>query len=308
MKLGIVVAYLLKEENLELLDLHLRKIRLMTSAPYTIYAGVRQPQPTSALLDRLEAEPRITTISLPDTDLSDSAEHSFYLEQLIARAMKDEPTHVVTMHVDSFPIRPDWVETIAAQLNGDTVLATLSSGGFLSGYSACLFFSREFWVEYRPKLLLDAADRSSVEYGRFAREQPHHDEDTGAGYVFRARASGKQFALLERSSAGADAGQFGSIHGDLVFHLGAAFRYGKLSEEERAATSGSRRKTLIVAKNRVKRWVPKAIRRRTRRLTRPLITSWERPLYDQARLELLSDPERYIERLRGKAPVERERS
>jgi len=295
-KLGIVVAYLLKEENLELLDLHLRKILQMTSAPYTIYAGVRRP--TSALLDRLEAEPRITTIPLLETDLSNSAEHSFYLEQLIARAMKDDPTHVVTMHVDSFPIRPDWVETIAARLSGDTVLATLSSGGFLNGYSACLFFGRDFWAKYRPKLLLDAADRSSVEYGRFAREYPHHDEETGAGYVFRAYASGKQVALLERSSAGDDVGQFGSIHGDLVFHLGGAFRYERLSEEERAATSWSRRKTLIVAKNRVKRWVPKTIRRRTRRLTRPLITSWERPLYDQARRELLNDPERYLERLR----------
>lgn len=297
MKLGIAVVYLVKPENDELLRLHLAKIRTMTGVPYAIFAGVRHPTPS--LLRLLTSEPGLEPITLPEPgELTGPAEHALYLEHLVERAARDDVTHLVTLHADSFPIRPDWVETIAARLSGDTVLATLSSGGFLSGYSACLFFSRNFWAEYRPKLLLDAADRSSAEYGRFAREYPHHDEETGAGYVFRAYASGKQVALLERSSAGDGVGQFGSIHGDLVFHLGAAFRYGKLSEEERAATSWSRRKTLIVAKNRVKRWVPKTIRRRTRRLTRPLITFWERPLYDQARRELLNDPEWYLERLR----------
>lgn len=297
MKLGIAVVYLVRDENFELLDLHLRKIRTLTKVPYAIYAGVVRPAPP--LLARLDVEPHLETVPLPETDLSGSAEHSFYLERLIARAAEDEATHVVTMHVDSFPIRPDWAETIADRLTGDTVLATLSSDGFMLGYSACLFFSRDFRTECRPKLLLDSADRSSQEYARFAAEYPHHDEDTGAGYVFRAYACGKRFELLERSSPGDDTEQFGGVYGDLVFHLAGAYRYAKLSEGERRTANRSRRKTLIAIKNRVKKCVPKAFRRRVRKLSQPLINSWERPLYDQARRELLRDPERYLERLRG---------
>ncbi len=297
MKLGIAVVYLVREENFELLDLHLSKIRTLTKVPYTIYAGVARPAPP--LLARLKNEPRLEIVPLPETDLSGSAEHSFYLERLIARAAGEGATHVVTLHVDSFPIRADWAETIAARLTGDTVLATLSSDGFLVGYSACLFFSRDFWTECRPKLLLDSAERSSREYARFTAEYRHHDEETGAGYVFRAYASGKRFELLERSSPGDDTEQFGGVYGDLVFHLAGAFRYEKLSEKERKTASRSRSKTLIAVKNRVKKWVPTAVRRRIRRLSQPLINSWERPLYDQARRELLRDPERYLERLRG---------
>jgi hypothetical protein len=297
MKLGIAVVYLAKEENAELLDLHLRKIRTMTRIPYTVYAGVNRPAPW--LLERLEAEPRLTIVPLPETDLSGSAEHSFYLEHLIERAMSDDVTHVVTMHVDSFPIQPDWAETIAARLNGKTVLATLAKDHFLIGYSACLFFCRRFWEDERLRLLLGADDRASREYKRFAREYPHHDEDSGAGYVFRAYASGKRFVLLERSNAGDDAGRFGSVHNDLVFHLEGAFRYEKLSEDQRARANRTRLAALIAAKNRAKRCIPKTIRRRARKLSLPLINSWERPLYDQARGELLDDPEAYLERLRA---------
>ncbi|MGA9761664.1 MAG: hypothetical protein WBQ14_04505 [Gaiellaceae bacterium] len=296
MKLGIAVVYLVRDENFELLDLHLRKIRTMTGVPYTIYAGVTRPAPRLAA--RLEAEPRLEIVPLPATELSGSGEHAFYLERLIAHAARDGATHLVTMHVDSFPVRPDWAETIGARLSGDVVLATLSSGGVLTGYSACLFFGRDFWVDCRPKLLLSAADRKTAEYGRFAREHPHHDEDTGAGYVFRAYASGRRFAPLERLGSGAGSEQFGGIHGDLVFHLAGAFRYEALGVEERTAVSRSRSRTLIAVKNRVRRWVPRALRRRARKLSLPLINSWERPLYDQARSELLDDPERYFERLR----------
>ena len=299
MKLGIVVVYMVKPENAELLDLHLNKIRTLTTVPYTIYAGVNRPPPS--LLERLKVEAGLEIVPLPETDLSSSAEHSFYLEHLIERALNGDVTHVVTLHVDSFPIRHDWAEVIAAQLKGNTALATLSKNRFLIGYSACLFFRRDFWEECRPRLLLTAADRSSQEYERFARDYRYHDEESGAGYLFRAYASGKEFMLLERSNAGEDVGQFGSVHGDLVFHLEGAYRYDKLSEEERATANKARRKALIVAKNRLKRCVPKAVRRRARGLSLPLINSWERPLYDEARRALLDDPEGYLERLRAGA-------
>jgi hypothetical protein len=299
MKLGIAVVYMVKPENTELLDLHLDKIRTMTAVPYTIYAGVRHlPAP---LLRRLEAEPGLELITLPEHGpMTGGAEHSFYLEHLIERAATGDVTHVVTMHVDSFPIRPDWAETIAGQLSGDTVLATLSNDGFLSGYStACLFFRRDFWGECRPRLRLTGADRSSPEYERFCREYQHNPEDSGVGYIFRAYSRGKAFLALERSNAGRDAGGFGTVHGDLVFHLGGAHRLDKLSEEEQTAASKTLFKALIAMRSRMKKWVPGAIKRRAKRQLHPLFVSLDHRSCDQVRRELLNDPEKYLEKARS---------
>jgi hypothetical protein len=296
-KLGVLVVYLVKPENAELLDLHLNKIRALTSVPYTIYAGLSSLAPP--LLQRLRAEPGVELVQLRETDLSGSPQHSLYLEQLIERALKDDVTHLVTLHVDSFPIRAGWAETIASRLTGDTVLATLSNNDYLIGYTAGLFFRRDFWEDLQPAFLLSEEDRAAPEYQRFSREHPHYPADSGVGFVFRAYSRGKAFAALERSDAGRGAGTFASIHGDLIFHLGGAYRYEKLSGEERSASRKAIFKMLTAARGRVKKCIPKTIERSVKRLFWPLIDSSEHRLYDQARRELLNDPERYLERLRG---------
>jgi hypothetical protein len=264
-RLGIVVVYLVEPENGELLDLHLRKVRSMTRVPYKLYAGIKQLAPP--LLQRLEREPCLEILPLPETDLRTCAEHSFYLERLIPRAIADGVTHIAIMHSDSFPVRPDWVETIAAQLTESRVLATISRDGFLDQPSACLFFRADFWAESQPRLRLTNVDCSSPEYACFSRAHPHYAQDSGIGYVFRAYTAGKTFLALEGPSVSESRGRFGAVYGDLVFHLAAAYRYGKPKEEERSAATRTLLGALVGAKKQLKRYFPTAIRRRTRRLS-----------------------------------------
>jgi len=202
------------------------------------------------------------------------------------------------MHVDSFPIRPDWAETIATELEQGKALATLAQGGFLIQYSACLFFGRDFWEQQRPRLLLSEADLASAEYERFACAFPHHGEDSGAGYAFAAFAAGKEIVLLDGAAAPASAGKYGGVYGDRIFHLAGAYRYEKMSEAERAATNRAALRIFAGARRRLKRYLPAPLRRRTRQVSERLHETWERTHYDQARSELLRDPERYLERAR----------
>lgn len=305
MKLGIAVVYLVKPENDDLLRLHLAKIRTMTGVPYTIFAGVRHPTPS--LLRILTSEPELEPITLPESgELTGPAEHALYLEHLIERAAAGDVTHLVTLHADSFPIRPDWAETIAGRLTGDSVLATLANNRLLVTYSACLFVRRDFWEKYHPSMRPNEADRAAPAYKRFRREYPLVWYDSGSGYIFRAFCEGKTCVALERSDSYRERG-VGGIYGDLIFHLGGAYRYESVSDEEQAATEHARFRLLSSARRCMKRCIPRGLRRRLRRLTLPYLESMERRLSDRARRELLSDPERYLERLRGKAPVERER-
>ena len=45
MKLGIIVVYLVDEDNEKLLELHLKKIKENTTSPYTVYAGINMLLP-----------------------------------------------------------------------------------------------------------------------------------------------------------------------------------------------------------------------------------------------------------------------
>jgi hypothetical protein len=45
MKLGIIVVYMLKEENEPILNFHLKSIERYTSVPYTIYGSVNRLLP-----------------------------------------------------------------------------------------------------------------------------------------------------------------------------------------------------------------------------------------------------------------------
>lgn len=231
MKLAIIAVYMLKKENQSLLDLHLRQIRRYTTVPYTIYASVNKLLPE--LRASLECQSDIKICDIETTDLCGSLEHSYYLEKLIQFAIKDNASHIVSMHVDSFPIRAAWAKELIRHLQGKYVLATVSRNGYLVQSTCCLFFRSEFYLECQPKMLISDTDRSTVLYKQFCHDVLHHPTDSGGGFVYTAYARGFSWHILERTNVGEDDERyyrdkdynFGSIYGDMVFHLEGAYRF-----------------------------------------------------------------------------------
>ncbi|MCX6668305.1 MAG: hypothetical protein NTV25_00645 [Methanothrix sp.] len=154
MKLGIVVVYLVSEGFSRLLDIHLSRIARHTTVPYTIYASVNRLQPQ--LCQRLERDLHVKIIDCPTTPERGAEEHSYYLEHLIRAAVDDKASHIVTLHVDSFPIRTGWAEELAALLSDTCALVTIEHIN-----TACLFVSREFYLKYEPHMMVTAEDRKS---------------------------------------------------------------------------------------------------------------------------------------------------
>ena len=137
--------------------------------------------------------------------------------------MSDGATHVATLHVDSFPVRSDWVEAIAGRLESGDAFAAVERDGVhdRKPRTACIFMPSAFFLRYRPTLRLDGEVRASAAYRRYSRAFRHVD-DSGVGYGFLAFREGLPWWRLTRSNRGEDHHHFGSVHGDLVFHLSGA--------------------------------------------------------------------------------------
>jgi len=293
-KLGIVVVYVVRPENGPLLELHLDKIRTLTTVPYTIYAGASRLEPQ--FVSRLEREPQVKICRLAPTDLRLAEEHSYNLEQLVGAAVDDGVTHVAIMHPDSFPLRSGWAEAIAARFTDDCALATISQDGAFTQYTACLFFPREFWLESKPAFLLSADEQASLEYERFSREHEHNPVNSGVGFVFRAYCEGRSIWPLDAALAESEH-SYCTIHGGLIFHLKGAARYEQLTKYERAFRSKTAVRVFQKLRARLKRRVPERIRRQAQPAAFLITNSGERILYSEARAELLADPEAYLDRL-----------
>jgi hypothetical protein len=306
MKLGIVVVYLVSEENEKLLNLHLSQIERHTTVPYAIYGSINRLLPK--FQSKLKSNPKITICQCPGTDLRDVEEHSFYLDHLVQTAIEDGSSHVVTLHVDSFPIRSGWAEELAGKLSESQVFATSSYGA----YTACLFFHRDFYLKHHPTFLLSKADRSSPKYKQFCKEAGHLHH-SGIGYLFKAYQEGLSWYPLTELHGG-DSGYIfiSSIYDDCIFHLGSVTKF------ERRPLGET---NLLGIRKWVYRhiWAPtvRAIldmgtqqrvlgKKRFVMIRRPLRWGWRHigrpkfyvPTFEDARKQLLEDPESYLNSLR----------
>jgi len=216
MRLGIVVVYLIKKENEGLLDLHLSQIERFTNVPYTIYGSVNRLLPEFRI--KVERHPKVKICDYPTTLLRSDEEQAFYLENLVREAIGDGASHIVTMHVDSFPIRSGWAEVLAGKLSETRVFAA----PYYGNYTACLFFQRDFYLNYRPAFRLSEVDLCSEKYKKFCRKFDHIPH-AGVGYFFKAYSEGLSWhPLLESNKGNAHFIFMTSIYDDLVFHLNAA--------------------------------------------------------------------------------------
>lgn len=231
MKLGIVVVYLVSEGNEKLLDLHLRQIERHTQLSYKIYASANRLLPK--FRRKLEQHPHVQICKCPTTTLRGSEENSFYLEHLVKMAIKDNATHLVTLHVDSFPVRSGWAQELAKKLSEQCVLAAImrKEDDDRKPHPACLLFHRDFYLRYHPTFRLSRVERSSPKYKQYVQEFKHIG-DSGVGYGFKVYSEGLSWYPLLKSNRHEEHYLFATIYGDLVFHLGSATDKYKLTHAD----------------------------------------------------------------------------
>ena len=295
MKLGIAVVYLVLPGDEDLIDLHLRYIARCTCAPFTIYAAAnRLPDP---LVERLAARPFVRVCTIPPTEDRGSLENAYYLERLIATAIDDDCTHVATLHVDSFPVRVAWEAELARKTSSGYAFAAAAreEERFGKPTTAGLFFPREFYMRYRPRLLL-SRDQMRSRSGRNYARKLWNPRESGAGYGFVAFREGLPWLPLRRTNRAADHAYFGSIHGDMIFHLGAAAHRRRLfpGSQERRFLQSIRRTVIVI--------LPRPVRKLLRRYVPDWIlfpeSAAHQRAHDRVKAALVEDPTMFLERLR----------
>jgi hypothetical protein len=304
--LGIVVAYMVGDGGEGLLDVHLDRIERHTRVPYVIHGSATRLIASSRL--RLEQHPQVRLHDLPPTSLRGAEEHSGYLEPLVAHAIADGATHIAILHVDSFPVRDGWVETLVGTLSNAVAFATIEGID-----TACLVFHRDFYLEHRPSFLVARETQRSAAYAAFRRStgvQLHH---SGTGFGFEAHQRHLSWHSMRATSRDRSSGA--AIYDDAVFHLKGALsltrqlEQGGRSPETSARTRpgslgrlGSRRFERILRAARAV--VPSRLREKVRaRFPGSASRFIDEPRvlwHAQARDRLLADPDGFIEQLRGR--------
>ena len=220
--LGIVVAYMVGDGGEGLIDVHLDRIERHTRVPYVIHGSTNRLIAGSRR--RLARRPHVRLHDLPPTNLRGSEEHSGYLEPLVSYAIADGATHIAILHVDSFPVRDDWVGTIVGTLSNTVALATIEGVD-----TACLVFHRDFYLEHRPRFLVPREAQQTYAYSAFCRStgvQLHH---SGTGLAFAAHQLGLSWHAMRATAR--DRASGAAIYDDVVFHLKGALSLSSKLEE-----------------------------------------------------------------------------
>ena len=302
MKLGILVVYLVAEEDERLLEIHLSQIEKTTSVPFRIYAAANRLLPR--FRERIERLPYVSVCQIPATTLRGSGEHAHYLDRLVEIAAADGVTHICTFHLVSFPVSAGWVEKITAEMRGDCVLAGVERSELdQKPVTEFMIFTREFYVAHRPTFRLTETEMASFEYQRYVASCPHTD-DSGIGYGFKLWSQGLSWFPLKRVDRDQERHQMGGLYGNLIYHLGGTVRFRFTAEDLTSSRIGAAR-LLSLVRHFGRAVVPSRLWRRVNRIDfiqRWAHARWARPLQGRAFMEtrdaLLADPEQFLHQRR----------
>ncbi len=226
MKLGIVVVYMVREENARLLDLHLEYIHRWTSVPYTIYAGVHRLEPRFRAV--LENDVNVHVCDIAPTELTGAEEHSYYLQALTEEAIRNGSTHVATFHPDSFPIRAQWAEELIASLDDEHplvgILEAECGDTMARPCPAGMVFTAEFYQRLRPRFWIPETEQKSKEFQDFLARHKQKPIHSGIGFGYALHRAGLSWCALRRSNAHNDHHTMAGVYGGVIFHLAAAVR------------------------------------------------------------------------------------
>ncbi|AZQ67626.1 hypothetical protein EF888_11075 [Silicimonas algicola] len=218
MKLGIIVVYVFGDEMQPMFDVHIDRIRSHTRTPFRIFAAAHKLPPAQRAHVNAVQEISLPHLNVPEEVLSKGtrAEHSHCLAQLADIAFEDGCTHVISMHLDSFPLKDGWEDAFIVPIeSGEAVVTSIVP----NGYSAGLCWRRDFHLEHRPPMLVKQSDRAGSEFQSFVEEHPKYDYvETGLGVIYTAWRLGLGWRRI-----GTDEER--KIYGGILFHMvGATFR------------------------------------------------------------------------------------
>jgi len=291
MHLGIVVVYAVPPAYERMLDLHLRQIDRHTAVPHTIFGCLVRASEAAA--DRLRTHPRVGLLAGVPTTARGSGEHSHYLDQLASAAIDAGVTHVVTLHVDSFPIHGDWVGRLVGRVSSQCPVVT--GAGV---HSSCLLFEREFYLRTRPAFAPDDEVCGEPRFQACVRERGFV-QHSGVGLAVQACLEGRSVALLTPEPV---PGSVATIYDNCVFHLGGGLKSIPAEGEESQAYRLARGGALRAAGRIVRAIVPSRVRQVMReRLGRELMAQYNINRAESSRVRTrremeraLADPDTYL--------------
>lgn len=315
MKLGILVVYLVAEEDERLLDIHLSQIEKTTSVPFRIYAAANRLLPRFRA--KIEGLPFVSICQVPTTTLRGSPEHAYYLDRLAEIAVADGASHICTFHLDSFPLCSGWAEKIIEEMRGDCVLAGAQRDERKDQKPSTEFmiFTREFYIEHGPTFLLTENELASFEYQRYRASCPHYYADSGVGYGFKVWAQGLSWLPLQRVDRDKERDReyyvTGAVFGNLIFHLGGTVQDRSHRKDLSSYKARAIMHVLSIARALGTAVVPSLFWQRVNRIAavqRFAEAHWTRPRRVRVFLEtknaLLAEPEQLLQRLQGRPPGE----
>lgn len=290
--LGIVVVYVVPKWYEAMLTLHLRQIERHTHMPYNIFGCAVRSSAEALRILRSNSSVRLCEC-LPTT-ATGSGEHSHYLECLTKIAIDAGVTHVVTLHVDSFPIHDGWVDTMMNKL--------LDLCPFVTGEganTACLMFSRQFYLRYRPTFLPTDAERSQPSF-RDCVSKWKLRTHSGVGYAFRAYQHGLAACYMPEVHR---KNSLASVYAQQILHFNSGFRITRPIRSKEPGLWYSACASILAAACHVFRGIVPANTRQAirNRLGRKILESIDQPrIYRSCtrlcleREALLANPDGYI--------------
>ncbi len=217
-KLGIVVVYLMNEDDENLLKIHLDFIKKYTPQDFTIYAAANRLH--QHLKSILKSHDFVRICSIPDTNLRLAYENTYYLQHLIDIALEDNCTHIALFHPDSFPIKYNWFQTVIDNIGNSYAMAAIVTNLVTNNkpHSSFMLFEKEFYLKYSPKLIPDFTTLHTPIYREYIKEHSVLVE-TGIGYGFCLYHNKLNYYKLLHSNKNYIHPDFALIYDDLIFHI-----------------------------------------------------------------------------------------
>jgi hypothetical protein len=136
--------------------------------------------------------------------------------------------------VDSFPVKPDWIEQVMEKLDQGHSLVAIRRDENLDHkpHSSFLFFPASYYQNFDPELRLSPAEILKEDYQAYSKAVPHV-RDTGFGLGYNLFVNKLTWHPLTRSNQKEDHFMMGGLYGDMIFHFGAAAYETGVSHKER---------------------------------------------------------------------------